>query len=318
MAPTLVHPGEWAHVGFALREPPSATEKSEDVAARGIGYPGLVSTSVILLLAATLTAGAQTDGERQYLSLAQETLRRPIRADELRQALLSSAGVESIRLLYEKSIADSLPLEHTIVTPELGGEATLHQGRLTFVSYPDPIHPILREMVKLQSEPARLLEFLQGSAYGQEVLSKTGGLHALLYRISAQTPTGSDRELLHQVVESAVATHFKTWSADPEIQQRTIRSTEWRGRYVGFWHIHPPRVTQNGFAEGIEPSNEDMNHAISLGQFLTLVFQPDGFDAYDLSPLAFGSTPDLSRARIIRYRSPDWERHFEKLLLGRS
>lgn len=253
------------------------------------------------------------DGERQYLSLAQETLRRPIGADELRAALLSPSGVESIRALYEKSIADSLLVQNERVTPELGGEATLDQGRLRFVSYPDPVHPIVREMVRLQEEPSKLLAFLQGTADGKDVLSKTGGLHALLYRISTNPPTRSQRELLRKLVDSAIETHFKTWSADPEIQQRMIRSTEWRGRYVGFWHIHPPRASASGFAQGIEPSVEDMNNAIALGQFLTLVFQPDGFDAYDLSPLARAPTPDLSRARVVRYRSPDWKSYFEKL-----
>lgn len=260
---------------------------------------------------------ARLDGEQQYLKLARETLRRPISSEELRRAILSPAGVETIRSLYEHSVADSIVVPDGVITPELGGEATLDEGRLTFVSYPDPIHPILREMVNLQDEPSRLLDFLQSSADGKQVLSKTGGLHALLYRISDRKPTDAERELLGKVVESAIATHFKTWSADPEIQRRVIRSTAWSGRYVGFWHIHPPRVTENGFAEGIEPSLEDMNNAIALGQFLTLVFQPDGFDAYDLSPLALGRRSDLSRARVIRYRSPDWKLHFEKLTLAR-
>jgi hypothetical protein len=272
------------------------------------------SVLLISLLAGPPATSFQTDGERQYLGLARETLRRPITADELRQAVLSPGGVESIRSLYERSIAESLLVRNTVVTPELGGEATLDRGHLTFVSYPDPIHPILREMVSRQSDPGKLLEFLQSSADGKEVLSNTGGLHALLYRISTQTPTDSDRELLRKTVDAAVASHFKTWTADPEIQQRMIRSTEWHGRYVGFWHIHPPRVKEAGFTEGIEPSFEDMNNAIELGQFLTLVFQPEGFDAYDLAPLAVGRKPDLSQARIIRYRSPDWKNHFEDVV----
>jgi hypothetical protein len=275
----------------------------------------LLVLAIPLLVAALQTP---TDGERQYLSLAQATLRRPVLADELRQALLSPAGTESVRSLYARSVEDSLVIRGGVVTPELGGEATLDDGRLTFVSYPDPFHPILREMVHLQDEPAKLLEFLQSSEDGKEVLSTTGGLHALLYRISTKTPSDSERTLLHSVVDSAVETRFKTWSADPEIQQRMIRSTEWRGRYVGFWHIHPPRASANGFAEGIEPSIEDMNNAITLGQFLTLVFQPDGFDAYDLSPLAISGRPELSRARVIRYRSEDWKSTFEKLTRARE
>jgi hypothetical protein len=54
-----------------------------------------------------------------------------------------------------------------------------------------------------------------------------------------------------------------------------------------------------------------MQNAIELGQFLTIVFQPDGFDAYDLAPLAQSRTPSLARARIVSYRSPDWKPRFE-------
>jgi hypothetical protein len=90
-----------------------------------------------------------------------------------------------------------------------------------------------------------------------------------------------------------------------------IEATDWRGRYVGFWHIHPPRLRGAEFVSGIEPSLEDMRNAIELGQFLTLVFQPDGFDAYDLSPLARTGVLSLARAQVVSYRSPDWKAHFE-------
>ncbi len=85
-----------------------------------------------------------------------------------------------------------------------------------------------------------------------------------------------------------------------------IESTEWRGRYVGFWHIHPPRLSSRGFESGIEPSHEDLRNAVELGQFLTFVFQPDGFDAYDSLCSGVGRCPEprpspggaLSLARV--------------------
>ena len=60
-----------------------------------------------------------------------------------------------------------------------------------------------------------------------------------------------------------------------------------------------------------------MQNAIELGQFLTVVFQPDGFDAYDLSPLARVRRPDLTRARVVSHRSPDWKTHFEGVVKAR-
>jgi hypothetical protein len=274
---------------------------------------------LVLLLGVSPAAlpGAQSARKQSYLSLAQATLRQPITHDELRAAILSPAGVASIRALFERSIAESLEAAGTLVTPELGGESTLDAGGLILVSYPDPVHPILREMVSLRSDPARLLAFLESSPDGNAVLKGTGGLHALLYQMAQGSPTEQQTALLDRVTESSVATFFKTWRADPGIQARMIESTDWSGRYVGFWHIHPPRLRSDGFESGIEPSVEDMQNAIDLGQFLTLVFQPEGFDAYDLSPLARTGTANLTRARVVSYRSRDWALHFEGVVRTR-
>ena len=272
-----------------------------------------------LLLLLTLAVAGQSGRERQYLSLAEATLSHPIAPDELRAALLAPSGIGEIGNLFERSIEEGLvlPAPDGLVTPELGGEATLDQGRLVFVSYPDPIHPLLREMLHRENDPVSLLAFLQSSQDGKDVLTSTGGLHALLFRIGSRSPTEEERQLLQKNVASAVLTRFKTWSTDPEIQKRMIETSDWHGRYVGFWHIHPPRIVRDELVEGIEPSVEDMNNAIELGQFLTLVFQPEGFDAYDLSPLAGLPGPDLSRARVVRYRSPDWRSRFEAIARAR-
>ena len=273
-----------------------------------------------LLLTAALAVSAQAQaqapspGVRQYLALAEATVRQPIRPEELETALLSARGVETLRGLFERSLEESLVSNGVLVTPELGGEATLDAGRLTLVAYPDPVHPLLREVAGLEDEPARLLERLSSSPDGQQILSGTGGLHALLYQMANGEPTDAERALLRKVLDGAVATHFKTWSTDPAIQARMIETTEWRGRYVGFWHIHPPRFHSGELAPGLEPSVPDMTNAVELGQFLTVVFQPEGFDAYDLSALAGLGAPDLRRARVTRYRDPEWRAAFEALV----
>jgi hypothetical protein len=115
-------------------------------------------------------------------------------------------------------------------------------------------------------------------------------------------------------MSQAAATHLKTWSVSPEVQRAMIEAHDWRGRYVGFWHVHPPRPDGSTYAPGLEPSLEDMVVALEKGQFLTIVFQPDGFDAYDLSPLSAAGRPDLSQARVIRHRSAGWQRRFRAAL----
>lgn len=267
---------------------------------------------VILLITAG-AAGAQ-DRTRQYLGLARATLEHPITPAELEAAVLSPAGVQDIAALFEKSLAAQVKGLLAGVAPEIGGEATLERGRIRFVEYPDPLHPVLRRALELRSDPAALLHFLTGSVEGQQILSTTGGLHAHLYQMTTKRPTDEQRRVLDVIVRSSVEVLYKTWTITPERQQAMIEKQDWRGRYVGFWHIHPPAMSGGAYVMGFEPSMEDMRIAIEKGQFLTIVFQREGFDVYDLEPLANAGRPDLSRARVIRYRSPEWERRFATLL----
>jgi hypothetical protein len=271
-------------------------------------------SALLALVLAVGTEAAESDRVQQYLGLAQATLRNPIAPAELDAAVLSAAGVRDVAALFEAALASSLAVDGSVVTPELGGEATLDAGRLRFVTYADSIHPVIRRMVELQDHPSALLAFLSASPPGQHVLTTTGGLHALLYQMTTRPPTDAQRRVLHQVLRGAVETHFKTWSVSPEVQREAIGQHDWRGRYVGFWHIHPPRPAGGSFAPGLEPSMEDMTLAVEKGQFLTLVFQPAGFDLYDLAPLAVSGTPSLSNVRIVRHRSAEWERRFRALI----
>jgi len=251
---------------------------------------------------------------QQYLGLAQATQAQPITPAELDAAALSADGVEDVAALFEASLAAGLTMQGSVVTPELGGEATLEGGRLRWVTYPDPFHPVVRLMAELRDDPAALLAFLSASAAGEEVLARTGGLHAVLYQVARHAPTPAERRALDEALRAAVARYFKTWTVSPETQLENIGRHDWRGRYVGFWHLHPPRLGPAGYEPGIEPSAEDLAIARDKGQLLTLVFQPDGFDLYDLSPVAASGNATLSQARVARHRSPAWERRFRALL----
>lgn len=264
----------------------------------------------VTAMAAGGTASAQ-DRTQQYLGLARSTLEQPITHSELEAALLSPAGVRDVGALFATAIAAGITLGGVQVIPELGGEATLDKGVLRFVEYPDPLHPVIRRMVEVRHDPKALLDLLTASVEGQQILARTGGLHAHLYQMTTKTPRDEQRRVLDRILAGAVATHFRTWTATPELQQAGIERHDWRGRYVGFWHLHPPARTAAGaYAAGFEPSMEDMTIAVEKGQFLTLVFHPDGFDAWDLEPLSRAGEASLSRARVIRYRSPEWAKRF--------
>ena len=58
---------------------------------------------------------------------------------------------------------------------------------------------------------------------------------------------------------------------------------------MGGWHTHAPHDANGGWVSGDVPSFEDMQNAIQYGQYLTLSFQPDGFDLYDASFARWGA-----------------------------
>ena len=210
-------------------------------------------------------ATVQIDRLHQYLKLAEATLAQPITPAELDAAVLSPAGIEEIAALFESALAARLVIGGTPVTPELGGEATLDAGRLRFVTYPDPVHPVIRRMVELADDPAAMLALLSASPEGRQVLAGAGGLHAMLYQMTTEAPTPARRRAMDEVLRGAVLRYFKTWTASPELQLEAIGRHEWRGRYVGFWHLHPPRIASDGYAPGLEPSAEDLAIAVGDG-----------------------------------------------------
>jgi hypothetical protein len=272
---------------------------------------------VISLLLPSHASSTEVDRVQQYLGLTQATLKRPVSPAELDAAVLSARGVADVAALFESALASSLTVGGQVFTPELGGEAMLDAGRIRFVQYPDPRHPLLRRMTELTDDPRALLELLSQTPAGQEVLKTTGGLHALLYQMTRESAaTDAQRRALRQAMLAAASVHLKAWSVGPERQLELIRQNEWRGRYVGFWHIHPPRLTAGGYAPGIEPSMEDMLVAVQKGQFLTIVFQPDGFDLFDLSGIGRAGTARLSLARVARHRSAQWRRRFREQVPG--
>src|SRR5687767_7837845 len=95
---------------------------------RASATPRLTGFALAVVLALGAEAG-QTDRVQQYLGLAQATLKQPIAPAELDAAVLSAAGVRDIAALFEAALASSLALDGSVVTPELGGEATLDAGR---------------------------------------------------------------------------------------------------------------------------------------------------------------------------------------------
>ena len=104
-----------------------------------------------------------------------------------------------------------------------------------------------------------------------------------------------------------------TYSLGPEELLALVTDADWEGRYVGGWHTHAPHDQNGEWVGGDVPSFEDMQNAIQYGQYLTLSFQPDGFDLYDAEALGDAKRVDLKLLKVIRYRSAVWREHFRTL-----
>jgi hypothetical protein len=238
------------------------------------------------------------------------TKENPITHAQLRAGALAPASVRRVRDLFEAAIRRGVRIGGQWLTPETGGEATLDR-ELRLVEARDPRWSVVQEMVTLSGDPEALAAFCERRA--AEATEVDG--HGLLRNAIARFRLGmtGGREEVARALLTVARNAAPTYSMGPEEQLALIAGSDWEGRYVGGWHTHAPHDVNGAWAGGDLPSFEDMRNAIQYGQYLTLSFQPDGFDLYDAEPLADLKRVDLSLLKVIKYRSPTWREHFGKL-----
>jgi hypothetical protein len=194
--------------------------------------------------------------------------------------------------------------------PESGGEATL-DGELWLHEMKDRGWEAARELAARLDDPAAVAELWDQRLAELRPLDVGGILGFAIERYRRQGPSAASgvRTTAVALAENAAG----AFSFEPQAQLDLILATDWCGRYVGRWHTHPPHHAEQGFTGGDVPSFEDMQNAARDGQFLTLAFQPDGFDLYDASALGEAGRVDLALLKVTRYRSSVWRRRFERL-----
>lgn len=234
----------------------------------------------------------------------------PITHAQLESGALSAAAIERIRGIFERAIARGVRIGSTWVTPETGGEATIDR-ELHLIEVVDPRWSTVQDLVRVSRDPQAIAEFSQARAAEIAAVDTHGLLKVALARFRLGTK-GSAEEVQRALLTVA-RNAAPTYSFGPEEQLALITGRDWQGRYVGAWHTHSPHDVGGAWGGGDVPSFEDMRNAVEFGQFLTLSFQPDGFDLYDAEPLGDAKRIDLKLLRVIRYRSPAWRAHFQKL-----
>jgi hypothetical protein len=231
----------------------------------------------------------------------------PVSHEALSRATLSKASVGRIRDLFEESIRRGIRVDGVWRSPEIGGEALI-DGDLRLLETVNPGWALVRELAVHASRPSTLRDISRRHAIEMPALDS----HHLLRNALARHERNARGSLveIQRAVDTLVLNSATTFLHTPQEQVRLIASRDWRGVYVGRWHTHGPRQPDGTWTGADPPSFEDMTNAIEAGQYLTLAFQPDGFDLYDASELADARRVDLSLMRVIRHRSREWREHF--------
>ncbi len=287
-------------VAWALVHRGPLTLRPADLALEDAGANSL---KVSPLMARTLARLSQWHG------LA-ATSDHPITHEQLEAATLLPASVDRIRRIFEMAIGRGVRIGATWVIPETGGEATIDR-ELRLVEALDPRWSTIQDLVKVSDDPKAIAALCESRALEVAQVDGHGLLKVAVARLRLGAVGSSEevRRALLTVTQNAAP----TFSLGPEEQLTLITAADWEGRYVGGWHTHAPHDGGDGWVGGDVPSFEDMQNAVQYGQYLTLAFQPDGFDLYDAEPLAEAKRVDLALLKVIRYRSRSWRQHFEKL-----
>ena len=232
-------------------------------------------------------------------------------AKVLRKALLSPAGVAEVAAVYERMIASPVRLKHKRLLLELGGEATLGKG-IMLHELVDPRRRVMKLASELGPDALALERLYTDDADPMAMLDEHGLLKSALARNKEWrergSPPSAERERLLRLaldatLEAASGRYFHT----PKAQLEAMIRDEWSGQLLGHWHAHPPHLGVRAFEPGALPSDDDREVAAADGFNLTLVFQPDGFDAYDAG---------AALAPVASYRSRDWKERFDSLFLS--
>ncbi|MFC1679579.1 hypothetical protein ACFL2T_05155 [Elusimicrobiota bacterium] len=253
-----------------------------------------------------------------YFGMTAETLARPVTFEELKAAFLSEEGVDGVRFLFEQMIASRLEFKSEVLVPEIGGEATLGREGLEFHPIADPVRPMFRRLAVAIDDADALTRLYEENPEIMEIIDEHGLLSGFIgrlprYRESGKLTPERILKLQRLTVTTLLQNSADTYVMEPSSQLDAIITQEWSGRYLGWWHTHPPNYRADGWTESGPPSGPDMDIARTRGQNLTIAFHPEGFTAYDLSALADSPEAGHSDIRAIEYRSEEWRRHFAAL-----
>ncbi|MFI5361069.1 MAG: hypothetical protein ACHQ49_03780 [Elusimicrobiota bacterium] len=234
---------------------------------------------------------------------------------EIVAAVFSPAGVEAVAEIFDRTISDRLTLPTGVIVPEAGGEAAL-DGGLRLHEIPEMTRAVLPLIVRDSNDPDALSRLYARCPEEMKIIDPDGQLSKFLQNRPAWLARGMAPEnvdhVLRVTLDGLLRNATDAYVFDPQSQLAAVVSQNWSGSYIGRWHTHPPRARAHGWGGADGPSPPDMEIAIAEGQNMVFVFDPDGFDLYDLAPLE-GGKPDLNKILKDSYRSDAWHGRFQAL-----
>lgn len=255
---------------------------------------------------AMVLARAQT-----WYALRPRTEAAPVSTVELSSAALAESSVEKIETLFAESIRRGLWLGDLWLVPEIGGEATLDEA-LDLPEAPDEGWALTVQIAGAITDPDALRQIRDEDPELFDIVDEHSQLRLALERHRLGMDAGLEGVM--NAARLVVRNAPTRYSIYPASQLRLIVSRFWKGRYVGRWHTHSPKYSERGWSGGDVPSFDDMANAARDGQFLTIAFQPDGFDFYDASRIGESGSPDLRQLVTTQYRSRAWRERFTRRL----
>mgnify|MGYP001601277682 CR=1 FL=1 len=259
------------------------------------------------------TLGLALKRLHQFTLVEDAARARPVSTNELRTALLSPQGVETIRRLFDKAMEAPLRISGKLVVPEIGGEATL-DGQVRYYFMEDVLRPTLKTLLERRDDPDALRRLYAEEPKKMAQLDRMGTLrHHLATRArwdaEDKIPRQRRDDVLRMVVDDVAQNSVDTYTNGAKEELEATLSHDWPGRYLGHWHLHPPDAGKGGWTETPGPSGADIDGAAENGREIVIAFRPDGFDVYDLlktnKPFLYGDPPSFS------YTSAGWRRHFQ-------
>lgn len=252
----------------------------------------------------------------EFFGLTDATLANPPSHAELGAYFLSPDGVALVESLVRAAVGARIAYGGQYLIPELGGDATLEDGKVVLrfaEGRPDAVVRRLNEVATADELRALMSE----EPAAMKRIDENGALAQLMESVKRLEEKGVEQSRIDSMVRSSAQdwTFISAYSWLLPIEEHVafVSKQRWAGRFLGNWHLHPPMWSKGKFLSVGGPSGADLDGAQKAGGAFVIVFEPEGFDVFNLQDLDQRQYRESDPAWIVRYRDAGWAARFAAL-----